>query len=97
MNVRILPNEVIKAGAAAFMIPVQHILEDRRHKGVVVARHALFKALKLRGSSYGQIGRWMSKDRTTVVYGVRRAEKRMELDGQYNDIIQSLAALTGAA
>lgn len=93
MHVRVLSSDIIAAGAKAFLIPTEDIMKDRRNRRIVAARHAIFKAFSMRGSSYGQIGRWMARDHTSVMHGVKRAEERMAQDKRYKEIVQSLAAL----
>ena len=93
MITKYLATDVIQAGADAFLIPAEQILANRRHKRIVMARHALFKAFSMRGSTHGQISRWMNKDRSSVTHGVRRAEQRMSEDRKYNEIVHRLADL----
>jgi chromosomal replication initiation ATPase DnaA len=57
----------------------------------------LFKALKLRGRTYVQIGQWLGgKDHSTVINGVKNAEKLMEDDPSYLQKVERLANLTHA-
>lgn len=93
MKVRVLSSDLIAAGAKAFRITYDDIIQDRRSRHIVSARHALFKAMHLRGASYGQIGRWMKRDHTSVMHGVKRAEERMAENKSYRDSVLSIAAI----
>lgn len=86
-----MQTELIMRCSELFWVPPQDLLGSRRYKAVVVARFAIFKALRMRGWSYAQIGRKFGKDHTTVISGVARAEYLLERDPQYAEKIKVLA------
>jgi chromosomal replication initiation ATPase DnaA len=62
-----------------------------RFRFVTVARFAVYKAMRIRGWSFSQIGQLMNRDHTTVMHGVTRAEYYIEKDPDYAAKVQILA------
>jgi chromosomal replication initiation ATPase DnaA len=83
-------SEVIAKGAEMFCLHPREILEDNRWDRHVRARFALYAAFRNRGASFGQIGRWMHRDHTSVMNGVKRAAQIAATDQRYADCIKRL-------
>ena len=67
-------SEVIARVAFAFSVTTADILGPSRLSLHVRARRTAMAALSARGNSLAQIGRWMNRDHTTVMYAVRKFE-----------------------
>jgi len=79
----IVRSELIRTCSELFDIPPRHIISDRRLGAFIPARFALYKALRMRGQSFAQIGRMLHRDHKTVRYGVNRATYMMQRDSDY--------------
>jgi chromosomal replication initiation ATPase DnaA len=69
---------IAAAVAAEHSLPVSALLGRSRFKHVVWARQALYSALRAQGLSYPAIARFLQLDHTTVLYGVRAHQRRLE-------------------
>lgn len=63
-------SEVVAASAWLFCLPPSAVLGRRRYRRYLRARYAVYMALRRRGNTYGQIGRWLGRDHTTIMNGV---------------------------
>lgn len=63
--------------AEKFGLAIEEIMGEQRSKKIVEARHEIFWRLKKETKwSLPQIGRFMGRDHTTVLHGLRRYAKR---------------------
>jgi hypothetical protein len=76
--------EIGREVAEKHRIPFSVLLSERRTKPVVMARHeAFWRCHRETSLSLPQIGRFLGgKDHTTVLWGIRQHEKRMETAGR---------------
>ena len=87
--------DIVRAGGEMFDVCPQEIMSDNRSRTTVKARHAIQKAMSLRGNSTTKIGMAMGRDHTSVMHALRRADMWSELDPIYKDRIERLASLSG--
>jgi chromosomal replication initiation ATPase DnaA len=87
-----MKKELVDKCAEIFMIPSELILGRKHRKYISPARFALYKALRMRGWTYPQIGEFLGRDHATVIYGVRRAEYMMGRDPRYAEKVEAIAA-----
>jgi chromosomal replication initiation ATPase DnaA len=73
--------DIIKIAAKHYNTTPQHL----KAKG----RFAVYKALRVRGATYSDIGRWMLRDHSTIMYGVKQADKLMQ-DPVYRDLVERM-------
>lgn len=86
--------ELIAKCSELFKVHPRDLTGDYRFQFILVARFALYKALRMRGWSYPEIGRKFGRDHSTIINGVRRAEYIMATDPGYADKIKQLAEMT---
>lgn len=67
----------LKAAAEAAGARVDQLKLRWQQRPLVYARWAFMAAMYRRGASYERIGRLINRDHSTVIYGVRKAEKLM--------------------
>lgn len=79
----IVRSELIRTCATMFNVPPRDLISDSRLAVFIPARFALYKALRLRGMSFAQIGRMLKRDHKTVRYGIDRATYMMQRDSDY--------------
>jgi chromosomal replication initiation ATPase DnaA len=78
-----IAHAVVAAGRA-FEVAPRAIISRRRLPSITRARMALYAALyRACETSYPQIGRLLNRDHTTVLYGVREAERDAAADPDY--------------
>lgn len=82
--------DMVKASAWLFCLPVDAVLGRRRFKRYLRARYAVYIALYRRGNSYGQIGRWLGRDHTTIMNGVEVGEKWLLEDKALAEVVKKL-------
>lgn len=58
---------------------------------VVKARFAAMKALSLQNIGVTQIGKWISRDHSTVRHGIGEAEKLMDTDAEFRKKVDELS------
>ena len=80
--------EMIEEAARVFSedgtaILARDLLNNYRYRFITTARFALYKALYNLKPNYMQVGRWLNKDHTSVMYGVPVAERRMQTDKEF--------------
>lgn len=75
-----LYTEVIETVSREFKIHKRDITGPTKFGFILPARYAVYKLLRLRGSSYCDIGRWLGKDHSTIMHGCRRADYMLEKD-----------------
>ena len=82
----------MKLCADLFAVPPADLLSRKRDGGMTEARFALYKALHLRGLSYSAIGAFLRRHHTSVMHGVRIANKLMRDQPAYAERVQRVAA-----
>lgn len=89
--------DVIKAASMQFRVPVDYILDDRRKKDIVYARHvAMHVAYAMTHSSTTTIGRvFNGRDHTTVIHAVYKIENWIK-QGK-NEVISDVFLLKARA
>lgn len=75
--------EIIHQCAEVFNVHPRDLLSHSRFEFLLGPRFALYAALRQRGSTYSQIGRWLNRDHSTVIYGIRRSEWIAERNPDY--------------
>jgi chromosomal replication initiation ATPase DnaA len=89
-----IPKElIIYAAAREFAFKPEYILGNARNIYVNRARFALYKAFRLRGASYPQIGSWTNRHHTTVMHGVLRAGEIMASEPVYAQRVMRIAGV----
>jgi len=83
---------MVKLCADLFAVPPADLLTRKRDGGMTEARFALYKALHMRGLSYSAIGRYLRRHHTSVMHGVRIADKLMGDQLAYAERVQRVAA-----
>lgn len=68
----------LRVAAQAVGANPDQLKQDWRDKPLVHARWAFMAAMNRRGASLGRIGRILNRDHTTVMYGIRQAQKLAE-------------------
>lgn len=86
---------VLMATAAALDIPLRSLISTLRRQDLVRARHiAMWLARQRYGVSLPNIGRTINRDHTTVLHGIRRAQKLMTEDRDFQrDLAEVIAYL----
>lgn len=88
-----MKQEIIIKCSELFKIHPRDLLGRYRFDFIMPARFALYKALRMRGWSYPEIGRKFDRDHSTVIYGVKRAEYMMLKDAEYAAKVVELAKM----
>lgn len=73
-----------------FLITPERLIGHDRTVRHTRARFAMYKALRMRGVTYAQIGRWCNRDHKTVMHGINRAEYYMERDERFRTRVERL-------
>jgi chromosomal replication initiation ATPase DnaA len=76
--------------ARLFNIHPRDLLGTYRFRFIVRARQALYLALRRRGWSYPAIGRFLSRDHSSVIYGTKMALHLSQRDPEYAAKIERL-------
>lgn len=87
-----MKTEIVLEAARLFRVPYAELVGRARCNHHMPPRFALYKALQLRGWSTNQIGDYLGRDRSTVTYGIRRAEQIMAGNKSYTRKIEQIAA-----
>lgn len=87
-----MKRELVAKCGELFDVHPRDIMGHARFSFVTLPRFALYKALHMRGWTYGQIGRFMNRDHTTVMHGAARANYYMDNDEQYRQRVEELVA-----
>lgn len=69
--------EIIETVAARAGVPVSLVLGKTRHLAAVYLRIEIAKQLSALGFSTPQIGKWLNKDHTSVLYYLGRGQKKV--------------------
>lgn len=88
-----LTSDLINTAADMFNVHPRDLVGPYRFKFLMLPRFALYKALRLRGWTYPRIGRALSRDHSTIIYGAERADYYAERDAEYADKIRQLVEL----
>lgn len=88
-----LKSDFVNAAAEMFCVHPRDLVGPYRFNFLMLPRFALYKALRMRGWSYPQIGRFLNRDHSTIIHGVDRAEWKMERDAEYAAKVKALAEL----
>ena len=80
--------EIQKRAAEVCGIRVEDLLSERRHPDYVRARHlAMYAARLMTPKSYPGIAKEFDRDHTTVMYGIRQIDQRINTDPDlYRDV-----------
>lgn len=87
-----MKTEIVLYCSKLFMVPTGHITGLARSDGAREARFALYRALRTRGHTYNSIGRLLDRDHTTVLSGVRQADKLIATCPEYAAKVDKLVA-----
>ena len=94
MKPALTPNRLdraVTAAACAFEVPRRELVSRCRLPAVARARLALYAALYLAcETSYPELSRYLRRDHTTILIGVRRAEDRMSRDREYAHAVRRI-------
>ena len=85
-----MKTELIAECSRIFDVHHRDITGPSKFRFVTVPRFALYKAMRMRGLSFAQIGRFLNRDHTTVRHGITRAEYMARRDPNYADKVQHL-------
>lgn len=88
-----LKSDFVNAAAEMFCVHPRDLVGPYRFNFLMLPRFALYKALRMRGWSFPQIGRLLNRDHSTIIYGVSRADYYMERDPGYAAKVKALAEL----
>lgn len=85
-------DDIISHSAKAFNIKPADIKSKKKHKQFALPRQvAMYLARELTEFSYPEIGAALGgKDHSTVIYGTRKIEKKMELDHSLKNMVEGL-------
>ena len=70
-----IPRDQVRRIALDHCVSVKEIMSPNQQRHVAHARFAAYVALRDRGLSMPQIGRFFKRDHTTVLHGIRRAKE----------------------
>ena len=80
----ITANKIIDTISAQFLVPRLGLMSPRRNRYLAEARFACyFLCREVTKLSYTQIGRVFSRDHTTILGGVRRAENLISTNAKF--------------
>jgi chromosomal replication initiation ATPase DnaA len=83
---------ILRRCCQLFGVCEKDLLGDNRFPFLCTARFALYKALRLRGLNYAEIGRRVGgRDRSTVRHGTDRADYIMERDPEFAEAVWEMA------
>ena len=88
-----LKEDLLKAAGKMFDVHPRDITGPSRFEFLLPVRFALYKALSLRGWTQARIGTFMNRDRSSVRYGIARAEHMMERDENFAVKVSMLAVM----
>lgn len=86
-----MKTEITNMCADLFGVPAAEIMGRKRLRHIVYARYALYTALRHRGWTFPQIGKFFGRHHTSVIHGVEVAEYLMERDRSYEEKIEAMA------
>lgn len=69
--------QIVASVADHHGVTVAQIMGPRQHRLIARARQHAYAALRDRGASYPQIGMWLARDHSTVLYGDRAHRARL--------------------
>lgn len=84
--------QIAVEAARLFHVPLEELMGRARCSHHMPPRFALYKALHLRGWSTPQIGEFLGRDHSTIIYGLRRAEQIMAGNKSYTRKVEQIAA-----
>ena len=90
----LIRDAIILKASELFKVHPRDIISHHRFDFVTRARFAICKALRMRGWSYAQIGRFLKRDHSTVIHAVKRADYMMEKDPDYAEAVKALSEIT---
>jgi len=78
MTARIMMRDILTEVAAKHRLRVSDITGRSRLRPIVIARQeVMYRCRSEADKSYPQIGRFLSKDHTTVIHGFRKHQERV--------------------
>jgi len=84
---------IINRCGELFDVHPRDLIGQYRFNFIAEARFALYMSFHLRGWTNAKIGRVVSRDRSTVFYGLNRARYLMERRPAYTEKVYELAAI----
>lgn len=85
--------DLLREASVLFKVHPRDIDSKHKFNFILPARFAIWHALRTTGATYAQIGRWFSRDHSTIINGVRRAEYLMGQDYDYRAKVRTLTLL----
>lgn len=76
-------SKVLLIISEVFKVPKSHIVSRSRKEKIIKARHVLYKVMNVLGSNMSEIGRYLSRDHTTVAHGIEIFHNLYELDEDF--------------
>jgi chromosomal replication initiation ATPase DnaA len=71
-------------------VSVAMICGPRASKLLCQIRWAVMAALRSNGMPLTEIGKWLNRDHSTIIYGLRRAEQ-MQADPSFYQLVKAIA------
>ena len=84
--------QIVVAAATLSGLTVNEILGTRKPAHIIRVRHAVYHTAHKLGHAYAQVARFLGKDHTTIINGVRKCEILMERDADYAALVEQIAA-----
>lgn len=85
---------IVTRASELFQVHPRDLLGGYRFQFVTRARFAIYLALRRRGWSYEQIGKFLGRDHSSVIHGVKRAEYMVEKDAAFAAKVTELQNIT---
>lgn len=84
---------IVQRASQIFRVHPRDLTGPYKFGFILPGRYALYAALRNKGLSYSKVARLMERDHSTIVHGVRLANKRMAESERYTEIVQQLAEI----
>lgn len=88
---------LLSRAALLFGYHEEDLLKRGRTPRLVAARQAVMWAARYEGYGAVEIGRWMQRDHSTVLYGAAQAAGRADSDPEYAQLLRQLAGISEPA
>jgi chromosomal replication initiation ATPase DnaA len=87
-----LASDLMRLIVSKFGVSVPELLSTQRSNRIMRARLAAYKVFHERGTSMTQIGRRLNRDHATVSHGIRSANRLIENDAAFRQVVAELIA-----
>ncbi len=77
-NGKVKLSKIVSEVSEHWGVPVEDILSRKRTQKYVKPRQHFMYLANLSGHTISDIGRFLSRDHTTVLHGIRRVEERLQ-------------------